>query len=192
MKKPLFASSVVAILVLTTTTLIYAQVTGISVVDNMKAVAHSFTLTTNLNPTDTGLTSDPVKGKQTGDILTAGEWNRMLELVSDGGSSSGGSGWVDVPLTDTADYDISCEYRFQMSSPFIDGNWSFGSPTPAGSHYYYATYVANNMIAASSTYNVMHGIPKGTKNRVFLYWLHGTGVDSWSTTKIEKLCGVSG
>ena len=39
----------------------------------MKAVAHSFTLSASLNPTDTGLSSDPVKGKKTGDILTAGE-----------------------------------------------------------------------------------------------------------------------
>jgi hypothetical protein len=53
----------------------------------MKAVSHAFTLATSLNPTDTGLTSEPVKGKKTGDILTAGEWNRMLELVSEGGGS---------------------------------------------------------------------------------------------------------
>ena len=57
--------------------------------DKMKAVAHSFTLATTLNPTDTGLTSDPVKGKKTGDILTAGEYNRLLELVSEGGSGGG-------------------------------------------------------------------------------------------------------
>lgn len=72
-----------------TTTAIYAQVTGTSVVDKMKAVAHSFTLATTLNPSDSGLTSEPVKGKKTGDILTAGEWNRMLELV--GGSGTGNS-----------------------------------------------------------------------------------------------------
>jgi hypothetical protein len=58
----------------------------------MKAVAHSFTLATSLNPTDTGLTSDPVKGKKTGDILTAGEYNRLLELVSEGGGGGGGGG----------------------------------------------------------------------------------------------------
>lgn len=44
-----------------TTTAIYAQVTGTSVVDKMKAVAHSFTLAATLNPSDSGLTSDPVK-----------------------------------------------------------------------------------------------------------------------------------
>jgi hypothetical protein len=58
----------------------------------MKAAAHSFTLATSLNPSDSGLTSDPVKGKKTGDILTAGEWNRVLELVSEGGGSGIGGG----------------------------------------------------------------------------------------------------
>ena len=78
----------------------------------MKAVAHSFTLATSLNPTDTGLTSDPVKGKKTGDILTAGEWNRVLELVGEGGGS-GGACWVDVPLNDTSDFDPTCLYRYK-------------------------------------------------------------------------------
>lgn len=77
----------------------------------MKAVAHSFTLSASLNPTDTGLSSDPIKGKKTGDILTAGEYNRILELISEGGGG-GGSDWVNVPLTDTTDFDTSCEYKF--------------------------------------------------------------------------------
>lgn len=48
----------------------------------MKAAVHAFTLTTDLNAGQTGLTSEPVKGKKTGDILTAGEYNRILELVA--------------------------------------------------------------------------------------------------------------
>jgi len=55
----------------------------------MKAATHFFTLAGDLNPGQTGLASDPVKGKKTGDILTAGEWNRMLELTGEGGSGSG-------------------------------------------------------------------------------------------------------
>lgn len=31
------------------------------------------------------------------------------------GGGSTGSNWVDVPLTDTADYDVSCQYRLTMS-----------------------------------------------------------------------------
>jgi len=107
------------------------------------------------------------------------------------GSSSTSSGWIDVPLADTADYDTNCEYRFQMNKAMLDGVWSFGSPTPVGNHYYYATYVANNIITASGTYNVMHGIPKATKNKMFLYWVNGTGVDSsasYSIAKIQKRC----
>jgi len=78
------------LIALATATVLFAQTTtGASVVDKMKAVSHAFTLATSLNPTDTGLTSDPVKGKKTGDILTAGEWNRLLELVSEGGGSGG-------------------------------------------------------------------------------------------------------
>ncbi len=50
----------------------------------MKAAAHSFTLATSLNPTDTGLTSAPLVGKKTGDVLTAGEYNRLLEMIAQG------------------------------------------------------------------------------------------------------------
>ena len=82
-----------------------------TIIDSMKAATHAFTLGTSLG--QTGLNSDPVKGKQTGDILTAGEWNRMLELAGQGGGGSGGAGWVDVPLTDTSDFDPTCLYRFK-------------------------------------------------------------------------------
>lgn len=61
----------------------------------MKAGVRSFnaTLAAELNPGITGLQSAAVSGKKTGDMLTAGEWNRMLELVAQGGGG-GGSGWV--------------------------------------------------------------------------------------------------
>lgn len=50
----------------------------------MKAAVSAFTLAGDLNPGQTGLQSAPVSGKKTGDILTAGEWNRVLEIVSQG------------------------------------------------------------------------------------------------------------
>lgn len=53
----------------------------------MKSTVHAFTLATDLNPGETGLTSEPIEGKKTGDVLTAGEWNRMLELVAEGGDT---------------------------------------------------------------------------------------------------------
>lgn len=35
-----------------------------------------------------------------------------------GATSGGGSGsaWTDVPLTDTADFDVDCEYRVKMDA----------------------------------------------------------------------------
>ncbi len=54
----------------------------------MKAAVRTFTLTADLNPGVTGIQSAPVSGKKTGDMLTAGEYNRILELVGQGGGGS--------------------------------------------------------------------------------------------------------
>jgi hypothetical protein len=51
----------------------------------MKAAVHTFTLSADLNPGQTGFESSPVAGKKTGNMLTAGEWNRMLEIVANAG-----------------------------------------------------------------------------------------------------------
>ena len=67
-----------------TITTIYAQVANTSIVDRMKAAVHAFTLSSDLNPGQTGYESAPVSGKKTGNMLTAAEWNRMLELISEG------------------------------------------------------------------------------------------------------------
>ncbi len=52
----------------------------------MKAAVHTFTLSADLNAGQTGFESAPIAGKKTGNMLTAGEWNRVLEIVSQGGS----------------------------------------------------------------------------------------------------------
>ena len=115
MKKSLLLSITGITLVALTATTLYAQTTtGNSVISKMKAAVSAFTLAGDLNPGQTGLQSAPVSGKKTGDILTAGEWNRVLELLGEGGSGGSGSGWVDVPLTDTGDYDIECIYRVKI------------------------------------------------------------------------------
>jgi hypothetical protein len=51
----------------------------------MKAAVHTFTLSADLNAGQTGFESAPIAGKKTGGILTAGEWNRVLELLGQGG-----------------------------------------------------------------------------------------------------------
>ncbi len=126
----------------------------------MKAAAHAFTLATDLNPGQTGLTSEPVKGKKTGDILTAGEYNRILELVSEGGSGSvsGGSGWVDVPLTDTNPFDKTCEYKFTINTN--GDNASMGGANPV----FYAAAVDPFAITYVSHSSVVTHILASSKN----------------------------
>lgn len=94
----------------------------------MKATVHTFTLAADLNAGQTGYESAPIAGKKTGNILTAGEWNRMLELVSEGGGGGAGSGWVDVPLTDTNPFDKACEYKFTINTN--GDNASIGGTNP--------------------------------------------------------------
>lgn len=131
----------------------------------MKAAVGNFTLSTSLNPDETGLQSAPIKGKKTGGILTAGEWNRVLELLSEGGTG-GGSGWVDVPFTDTNPFDQQCMYRFVSQ----------------GQTYYAETvhedrlYWINVMYFAKANKSVLVG-----------------GIAPFDrATKMEKLCGGGG
>jgi len=56
-------------------------------VDLMTASSHAFTLESELGG-GTGLTSAPLEGKATGDVLTAAEYNRVLEVLSEGGSGT--------------------------------------------------------------------------------------------------------
>ena len=63
-----------------------------------EAMRPSFTLSADLNPGQTGYESAPVSGKKTGNMLTAAEWNRMLEIVAQGGVGTGGSGGTGAPI----------------------------------------------------------------------------------------------
>ncbi len=46
-------------------------------------------------------------------IFGGGTWFKITGyLASGGGGGGGGSNWVDVPLTDTADFDVKCDYIF--------------------------------------------------------------------------------
>lgn len=67
----------------------------------MKAAARTFTLTADLNAGAAGYSSAPVTGKKTGDILTAGEYNRLLELAAQGGGGGGGGAGFEVNDTTT-------------------------------------------------------------------------------------------
>jgi hypothetical protein len=153
MKKPLLISlTAIAVISLTAATTLYAQTaTGTSLIDKMKAVAHTFTLAGDLNPGQTGLTSEPVKGKTTGDILTAGEYNRLLELVSEGGGSSGGGRPIFYKCTNAQSLDSTnapC-YGASRNGGFGDGRYRVLSCqfTNAGYNYTMATTLtfSNNL-----------------------------------------------
>lgn len=107
----------------------------------MKVAVRSFTLAGDLNPGVSGIQSAPVSGKKTGDMLTAGEWNRVLELVAQGGG--GGGGGASNPL-------IICEKNFSVSAANNNG-YTF-VPADCG-----GTLPDNTYIGVLSKY----GIPGG-------------------------------
>ena len=85
----------------------------------------------------------------------------MLELVSDGGTG-GGSGWVDVPLTDTADFDDSCMYRYQIT-------YSSGGREPyvPKETYYYANGMSKTQLVwwlVNDSQNTTYHIAASSKN----------------------------
>lgn len=90
----------------------------------MKAGVRAFTLAADLNPGITGLQSAPVSGKKTGDQLTANEWNRVLELLAQGGGGGGGSGLTlssSYPVLDcfeigTTDYTCTVPTKATLSA----------------------------------------------------------------------------
>jgi hypothetical protein len=59
-------------------------------------------------------------------IKTSLNWAVIAE-VGGGGNTGGGGGasWVDVPTTDTADFDTSCVYRIDVSP--LDGNYNYAT-----------------------------------------------------------------
>ncbi len=56
-------------------------------------------------------------------MTTSMSWAVIAEKISSGSApSSGGSGWVNVPLTDTANYDLACLYRYYTDFIVDDAN----------------------------------------------------------------------
>lgn len=186
MKKSLLISTTFVVLALSATS-IYAQVTsGTSIIDRMKAVAGNFTLSSSLNPGQTGLQSAPVSGKKTGDILTAGEWNRVLELISEGGNGGTGAGWENVTLTGTENFDDTCLYRFQIQNP---GRQPYVGAMP----YFFPNAVSPTQLTwwlgTFSPEETWH-IAASSKS---VLRMNGTAYTAGGNiTKIEKRCGGGG
>jgi hypothetical protein len=124
-----------------------------------------------------------VKGKKTGDILTAGEYNRLLELLSEGGGSGGGvSGWVDVSINDTIDFDMSCEYRAYVAknAQQTENSWQ-----------YFIAVTPKSLRSAPSNDSEVY-IPSNDK-KAFYITPYGRA-NAWGllVTKMEKRCGGAG
>lgn len=163
-----------------TATVIAQTATANTVIAKMKAAAHAFTLASSLNPGQTGLTSEPVEGKKTGDTLTAGEWNRVLELIkeSENGPAVAAPSWVNVPLNDSTAFDRDCSYRFTSDQP---------SPYKGTNPYTYATAVSAESLVYILHNSLVSHINSSSKTT---YRLNGADA-GWNITKIEKLCGAT-
>ena len=102
-----------------------------------------------------------------------------------GATSGGGSGsaWTDVPLTDTADFDTSCEYRISFPA------YGSGSTAkPAVKQYAWAIYAGKIEFGDTGTNDYPLYIPKNDKAN-FYHPSYGK-VTSWGVApeKIEKRC----
>jgi len=148
----------------------------------MKAAIRPFTLAGDLNSGTSGLQSSPVTGKETGDMLTAGEWNRVLELVSQGGGAGGGSGWESVPLTDTAAFDPSCDYRVKVRTPAWD-NINGVDPMVL------AQQVSPTILVLTQASGGVNGVYSNSKDK----WRQNGVISTISTIlSIDKRCGGTG
>lgn len=150
----------------------------------MKAAVRSFTLAADLNPGITGLQSAPVSGKKTGDMLTAGEWNRVLELAAQGGGGggTGGSGWESVPLTDTAAFDPSCDYRVKVRAPSWD-NINGVDPMVL------AQQVSPTILVLTQASGGVNGVYSNSKDK----WRQNGAINTIATIlSIDKRCGGTG
>lgn len=148
----------------------------------MKASIRSFTLASDLNPGTTGLQSYPVAGKETGDMLTAGEWNRVLELIAQGGGGTGGSGWESVPLTDTASFDPSCDYRVKVRAPAWD---SLNGVDPM----VLAQQVSPTILVLTQASGGVNGVYSNSKDK----WRQNGAINTIATIlSIDKRCGGTG
>lgn len=99
-----------------------------------------------------------------------------------GGSSTGGSGWVDVPLTDTADFDKTCEYRFKTDTPTNHTDDPYMGSAP----YHYVNAVDTTRLTWFILPGAYHHINSDSKT---VYRVNGTANADATISKLEKRCG---
>jgi len=99
-----------------------------------------------------------------GTTLTAGKWNTLVQR----------STWVDVPTTDTANFDINCERRIKSSANTYcanNTNWDMDMVRGAG----------NQLIVWRENWNRV--IDKTAKTKIYL-----DGTRYCNISKLQKRC----
>lgn len=99
--------------------------------------------------------------------------------------------WTNVPLTDTADFDTSCEYRFRVS-----GTPSYPLRAPMTSTtFLYPAALSTDALIYTSHMDVLSYILKGSKNRYDVSNYNGSGstvTGAYTVTLLQKRCGTGG
>lgn len=135
--------------------------------------------------TDTPSEKLDVIGKIKGTELCIGNDCRSDWPTAGGGGGGSGDGWVNVPLTDTANFDVNCFYQFATADGFIV-QASVVRPTSVQGNF-------NNMDANSTS--MFLSISSTTKSVVAYHqdnWSNNLISANKTTTVLKKNCGNNG
>lgn len=90
------------------------------------------------------------------------------------------SGWVDVPLTDTADFDDMCQYRFLSSGGIPE--------TYAGTNYWVYPLTIDSKHIVTNSDNGSFGHVYSSSKTAY----RNNGSQVLTIQKMQKLCGGGG
>lgn len=112
----------------------------------------------------------------------------ILGFVTNGTGGGGGGGWVDVPLTDTADYDTSCDYRYFIDysvNDLIDRNW-MNDVRGVG----FASHISSKYLGSVLSASLFYGIPSVSKSKYGFRDSSNSFTESTNVriTKLQKRC----
>ncbi|MES2409085.1 MAG: hypothetical protein V4509_02150 [Patescibacteria group bacterium] len=114
--------------------------------------------------------------------------NNCVATLGGGGGASvgtGGTDWKDISLSDTSDYNLSCDYKFYVDKQF-PSDWNISEAS--GSTVFQGTYIVNKAIGWQE-YNIMYVVPSKHKDHLWAYWLHGEGLDTGiPVTRLQEKC----
>ncbi|OIP52433.1 hypothetical protein AUK10_03765 [Candidatus Gracilibacteria bacterium CG2_30_37_12] len=97
-----------------------------------------------------------------------------------------GGVWENVPLTDTTDFDVNCEYKFNMTLQ-NDSNYAWLNSLTAVGHPY---VISSKYLGEILTTGVLYGISSNSKNTYGYRDSAGifTATPNVTVVKIDKKC----